>query len=141
LGEQNELVKAMLSTGKPVVVFLFSGPPLAFSYIKENVPAIVECWYLGQETGFAVADLLFGNINPSGKLTISIPRSVWQIPVYYNCKPSERRGYLFSDSTALYPFGYGLSYSSINFSNLRLSQPSIKKNDSVTVSIDITNTG
>jgi beta-glucosidase len=141
LGEQNELVKAMLSTGKPVVVFLFSGPPLAFEYIKENVPAIAECWYLGQETGYAVADLLFGKINPSGKLTISIPRSVGHIPAHYNYKPSARRGYLFGDSSALYPFGFGLSFTSFAFDNLRLSRNEIKTSGSVSVSIDVANTG
>lgn len=141
LGEQNELVKAMLSTGKPVIVCLFSGPPLAFAYIKEQVPAIVECWYLGQETGYALADMLFGNINPSGKLTISIPRSVGHLPTFYNYKPSARRGYLFTETSALYPFGHGLSYTNFKYTNLHLEKSTITASESVTVSVDITNTG
>ncbi len=141
LGEQNELVKAILATGKPVVVFLFNGPPIAFQYIKENVPAIVECWYLGQETGYAVADLLFGNINPSGKLTISIPRSVGHIPAHYNYKPSARRGYLFSETSALFPFGYGLSYTTFAFDKIVLSKKVMSVSDSITVSVDVTNIG
>src|SRR5690606_32745114 len=92
---QDELVKAMLETGKPVVVLLFNGKPLSINFVAENVPAILECWYLGQETGPAVAEILFGDYNPGGKLPISFPRSVGHSPAYYNHKPSARRGYLF----------------------------------------------
>lgn len=141
LGNQNELVEAILKTGKPVVVVLFNGRPNSINYIKENVPAIVECWYLGQESGNAVADVLFGDYNPSGKLPISIPRSAGHIPCHYNAKPSARRGYLFGETSALFPFGYGLSYTKFTFSNIKLQKVNINNDESVNVSIDVKNTG
>ncbi len=101
----------------------------------------MECWYLGQETGLAVADVLFGDYNPGGKLPISIPRSAGHIPCHYNYKPSARRGYLFDDISALYPFGYGLSYTTFSFNNLSLKKAKIKIGESVKVVIDIKNTG
>src|SRR5690606_22797604 len=104
VGLQNELAAAMLDTGKPVIVCLFNGRPLSINYLNDHVHAILECWYVGQETGTAIADVLFGDYNPGGKLPISFPRSVGHIPVYYNHKPSSRRGYLFDDVTPLYPF-------------------------------------
>src|ERR1019366_3696516 len=110
VGRQEELVKAMLATGKPVVVVLFNGRPISINYVSQNVPAILECWYLGQETGHAVAAVLFGDFNPAGKLPISIPRSAGHLPAFYNHKPSARRGYLFDEVSPLYAFGYGLSY-------------------------------
>lgn len=141
VGMQNDLVKAILSTNKPVVVLLFNGRPNSINYISENVPAILECWYLGQETGRAVADILFGDFNPSGKLPISVPRSVGHIPCFYNYKPSARRGYLFDDITPLYPFGYGLSYTSFEVSNVRLEKDTIYIDESTQVFVDIKNTG
>ena len=106
-----ELVKAMLATGKPVIVLAVQRPAALDQLCSsENVPVIFECWYLGQETGHAVADVLFGDFNPGGKLPISIPRSVGHLPVFYNYKPSARRGSLFDDVSPLYPFGFGLSY-------------------------------
>ncbi len=102
----------MLATGKPVIVFLFNGRPLAINYVAENVPVIFECWYLGQECGHAVANVLFGDFNPGGKLPISFPRSAGHLPVFYNYKPSARRGFLFADVSPLFAFGYGLSYTS-----------------------------
>ena len=140
-GMQNDLVKAVVETGKPVVVLLFNGRPNSFVYVNDHVPAILECWYLGQETGTAVADVLFGDYNPSGKLPISIPRSAGHLPVFYNHKPNARRGYLFDDISALYPFGYGLSYTTFSFSNLRLDRARIGKFDSTRVQIDVKNTG
>jgi beta-glucosidase len=140
-GRQNDLVKAILQTGKPVIVLLFNGRPNSINYIHENVPAILECWYLGQEIGHAVADVLFGDYSPSGKLPISIPRSVGHIPCYYNHKPSARRGYLFDDVTPLYPFGYGLSYTRFSFSNLRLEKSTICPDDSTRALVDVKNTG
>ena len=110
IGRQGELVDAMLATGKPVVALLFNGRPLSITDVSEKVPAILECWYLGQESGHAVAEVLFGDANPGGKLPISVPRSVGHIPSFYSHKPSARRGYLFDDVTPLYPFGFGLSY-------------------------------
>jgi beta-glucosidase len=94
---QNELARAMVETGKPVVVLLFNGRPNSVTYLESHAAAILECWYSGQETGRAVADILFGDWNPGGKLPISIPRSVGHLPIYYNYKPSARRGYLFDD--------------------------------------------
>ena len=141
VGMQNELVSAVMATGKPVIVLLFNGSPLSITEINNTVPVIFECWYLGQETGHAIADVLFGDYNPGGKLPISIPRSVGQIPSYYSYKPSARRGYLFDEITPLYAFGYGLSYTSFGFSNLRIEDPEIKKDGGTRVSVDVTNTG
>jgi beta-glucosidase len=141
IGRQNELVQAMLATGKPVIVFLFNGRPLAINYVAENVPVIFECWYLGQETGHAVADVLFGNFNPGGKLPISFPRSAGHLPVFYNYKPSARRGYLFADVSPLFAFGYGLSYTSFTIKNVRLAKNRIKRTESTRVSADLTNIG
>ncbi len=140
-GMQNDLVKAILETGKPVVVVLFNGRPNSITYLQRHIPAILECWYLGQETGNAVADVLFGDYNPGGKLPISIPRSVGHLPCYYNYKPSARRGYLNDDVSSLYPFGFGLSYTTFSFNNLRLEKSSISVNESTSVSIDVKNTG
>ncbi len=141
VGMQNDLVKAVLQTGKPIVVLLFNGRPNSMNYVQPHVPAIVECWYLGQETGHAVADVLFGDHNPAGKLPISIPRSVGHLPCFYNHKPSARRGYLFDDITALYPFGFGLSYTTFSFSHARLEKSTIRKNESTRVLVDVQNTG
>ena len=141
IGRQDELVKAMLETGKPVIVFLFNGRPLSINYVAQNVPAIFECWYLGQECGHAVADVLFGDFNPGGKLPISIPRSVGHLPVYYSHKPSARRGYLFDDVSPLFPFGFGLSYTTFEFKKLRLAKKNIRRNESTRVLVDVKNTG
>ena len=140
-GMQNDLVKAVLKTGKPVVVLFFNGRPNTFNYVNNYVPAILECWYLGQETGHAVSDALFGSYNPSGKLPISIPRSVGHIPCHYNYKPSSRRGYLFDDTSPMYAFGYGLSYTKFIFQNLRLEKPGIKIGEQVKLYVDIKNIG
>jgi len=140
-GMQNELVASIIETGKPIVVLLFNGRPNSISNLAAKIPAIIECWYLGQETGIAVADLLFGDVNPSGKLPISIPRSVGHIPCHYNHKPSSRRGYLFDDISALYTFGYGLSYTTFQFTNVRLEKPIIKTDESTKVLVDVKNTG
>jgi len=141
IGRQEELVRAMVATGKPVIVFLFNGRPLSINYLAQNVPVIYECWYLGQECGRAVADVLFGDYNPGGKLPISVPRSAGHLPVFYNYKPSARRGYLFDDVSPLYAFGYGLSYTTFSISNPRLTKKKIARNGSTRVSVDVTNTG
>lgn len=141
VGLQEELVKAILETGTPIIVLLFNGRPLSIPYLSEHVSVIFECWYLGQETGHAIADVLFGDYNPGGKLPITIPRSVGHVPAFYNYKPSARRGYLFDDVSPLYPFGYGLSYTTFSFSNLRLDRKNIRAKDSARVHIDVTNTG
>lgn len=140
-GRQDELVRAILSLGKPVVALLFNGRPLAITQLAGQVPAILECWYLGQEGGHAVAEVLFGDHNPGGKLPISIPRSAGHLPVFYNYKPSARRGYLWDDTTPLYPFGFGLSYTTFIFKNLRLGRHRLRRNESTRVKVDVTNTG
>jgi len=120
---------------------LFNGRPNSFQYISDNVSAILECWYLGQETGIAIADVLFGDYNPSGKLPMSIPRSVGHLPCFYNHKPSARRGYLFDDITPLYPFGFGLSYTTFQISNVRLEKQTIAIDESTKIILEVTNTG
>ena len=141
VGRQQELVTAMLATGKPVIVFLFNGSPLSIQHLSENVPVIFECWYLGQETGHAVADVLFGDYNPGGKLPITIPRSAGHLPAFYNYKPSARRGYLFDDVSPLYPFGFGLSYTTFAFKTPRLAKKKIRRGESTRLLVDVKNTG
>jgi beta-glucosidase len=141
VGRQEELVQAMLATGKPVVALLYNGRPLSINSLVQNVPVIFECWYLGQENGHAVAEVLFGDVNPSGKLPISFPRSAGHLPVFYNYKPSARRGYLFDDVSPLFAFGYGLSYTTFAVKNVRLQKTKIKTSGSTRVLADVTNTG
>jgi beta-glucosidase len=141
IGRQNELVEAMAALGKPIVALLFNGRPLAISHLNGHAHAILECWYLGQETGTAVAEILFGDVTPSGKLPITIPRSAGHLPAFYNYKPSARRGYLFDDVSPLYPFGFGLSYTTFTVSNVRLEKTRIARGESTVVRADVTNTG
>ncbi|MBX6362620.1 MAG: glycoside hydrolase family 3 C-terminal domain-containing protein [Gemmatimonadetes bacterium] len=141
VGRQDELVDAIVATGKPVVAVLFNGRPLALGHLVETVPTILECWYLGQEGGRAVAEVLFGDVNPSGKLPISFPRSAGHLPVFYNHKPSARRGYLFDDATPLFPFGFGLSYTTFAVSNVRLEHAVIPRDGRTRVLAEVTNTG
>ena len=141
IGQQEELVEAMLATGKPVIVLLYGGRPNAIQSLVRNVPVIFGCWYLGQENGHAVADVLFGDVNPSGKLPITLPRSAGHLPVFYNYKPSARRGYLFDDVSPLFAFGYGLSYTTFAIRNVRLEKNKIRTNGSTRVMADVTNTG
>lgn len=140
-GRQNELVEAVLATGKPTVAVLINGRPLTINSLVETVPAILECWYLGQEKGLAVAESLFGDINPGGKLPVTFPRSVGQIPCYYNHKPSAKRGFLFADNSPLFPFGWGLSYTEFEYGEPVLSANKISPTSSVKVEIEVTNTG
>jgi len=141
IGQQEELVQAMLATGKPVIVFLFNGRPLSIPGLERTVPVIYECWYLGQECGQAVAEVLFGDHNPGGKLPLSIPRSVGHLPSFYNHKPSARRGYLWDEVSPLYPFGFGLSYTTFAFGRVRLSNKTISVSGSTRVRVNVTNTG
>jgi beta-glucosidase len=141
VGQQDALVKAIVETGKPTIVILIAGRPASIRYIAENVPAILGCWSLGQETGNAVADVLFGDYNPGGKLPITFPRNVGQLPAYYNHKPSAERGYLLSVNAPLFPFGYGLSYTTFKYDNLRLEPEKIGPQGQTTVRVDVTNTG
>ncbi len=141
VGAQNDLVKAVLATGKPVVVMLISSGPLAINYIAENVPAILEGFYLGQETGTGVADVVFGDYNPAGKLPVSFPRSVGQLPIYYNYKPTARRGYLFTSKEPLFPFGHGLSYTTFEYSTPTVTPARIGPSGRAEVSVTVRNTG
>jgi beta-glucosidase len=140
-GRQEDLLRALVATGKPVIVLLFNGRPISINYAAQHAPAILECWYLGQEAGHAVAEVLFGDHNPGGKLPISIPRSVGHLPVFYNHKPSARRGYLLDDVSPLFAFGFGLSYTKFNFKNLRLAKRKIKRGGATKIFVDVTNTG
>jgi beta-glucosidase len=141
LGSQDALIRAVVETGKPVVVLLINGRPLSINYVKANVPAILEGWYLGEQGGTAAANVLFGDVNPGGKLPISFPRTVGQLPDFYNHKPSRNRSYLFDSREPLFPFGYGLSYTQFHFDNVRVEPKSIHPGGSAKVSVDITNTG
>jgi beta-glucosidase len=140
-GKQEELLQAVFATGKPIILLLIQGRPASINFAAEHIPAILEGWYLGQEGGTALADVLFGEVNPGGKLPITFPRSVGQIPAYYYHKPSARRGYLFSDAEHLFPFGHGLSYTTFAYSNLHLNREKITAEETTTVSVDVTNTG
>ena len=140
--QQDDLVRAIRRTGKPVVVALFNGSPLAFESISRDVPAILECWYLGQEAGDAFAGVLFGTVNPSGKLPVTLARSVGQLPVFYNHKPSSRtRGYVLDDDRPLYPFGFGLSYTTFSYAHLAVRPLADRSAAMAKVSVDVTNTG
>jgi len=141
VGRQNDLVKAVLETGKPTVVMLINSGPLSINYIAEKAPAVLEGFYLGQETGVAVADVLFGDYNPGGKLAVSFPRSVGQLPIAYNHKPTARRGYLYANKEPLFPFGYGLSYTTFEYSNLKVAPAQIGPSGRAGVSVTVTNTG
>ena len=141
VGQQDELFDAVAATGKPIVVLLFSGRPVSIRRVAERADAILELWYLGQETGSAVANVLFGDVNPGGKLPITIPRSAGHVPAYYNYKPSARRGYLFDSVAPLFPFGFGLSYTTFAFSNVRLDRDEIEVGETTRVRVDVTNTG
>jgi beta-glucosidase len=141
IGMQNDLAKALIATGKPVIVLLINGRPITINYLKQAAPAIIEGWYLGQETGTAVANVIFGKTNPSGKLTITFPQNVGQLPCYYNKKPSMFRDYELTDNAPLFPFGYGLSYTKFEYKNFKVSPSEIPLNGTSEVSVDVTNTG
>jgi beta-glucosidase len=141
LGAQNQLIKAVFETGTPTVVFLLNGRPLSINYVAEHIPAIVEGWYLGEQGGMAAANMLFGDINPGGKLPVTFPRAAGQLPDFYDHKPSRNRSYEFVDNSPLFPFGFGLSYTTFRFDNLHISPPKIKPSETTTVSVDITNRG
>jgi beta-glucosidase len=150
---QKDLLKALLKTGKPVVLVLFTGRPLALKWENENVPAILNVWFGGSEAGYAIADVLFGDVNPSGKLSTTFPQNVGQVPIFYNHKntgrPLEegkwfskfRSNYLDVSNDPVYPFGYGLSYTSFSYSDIKLSSTALKGNQTLTASVTVTNTG
>jgi len=141
LSNQNDLVAEILATGKPVVVLLLHGRPNSINLIAEKVPAILDGWYLGQEGAAAFADILFGDYNPGGKLPISVPRSVGQLPDYYYQKPSAKREFLGASTQPLYPFGWGLSYTTFKYSNLTASPVSTGPAGESKISVQVTNTG
>jgi beta-glucosidase len=116
-------VRAIVATGKPVVVLLINGRPITIDYIAQHVPAVVEAWYPGEEGGTAAAEVLFGQYNPGGKLPITFPRTVGDLPDYYDHKPSDIIPWIGTNRSPLFPFGYGLSYTTFKFSNLRLENP------------------
>ena len=141
-GEQNELAESIIALGKPVVVYLMNGRPLSINNLVEKVPAIIEGWYMGQETGTAAADIIFGDVNPSGKLTITFPKSAGQLPMYYNHKKSARFvDYISQDIKPLFHFGFGLSYTNFKIENVRLEKNSIDLGESTKVFVDVKNTG
>ncbi|HWA31161.1 MAG TPA: glycoside hydrolase family 3 N-terminal domain-containing protein [Rhizomicrobium sp.] len=140
-GQQDELASAIFALGKPVIVVLLNGRPPAVVNISEKADALIEGWYLGQEGGTAMARILLGDVNPGGHLPVTIPRSVGQLPMFYNYKPSAHRGYLFDTTAPLFPFGFGLSYTTFDISAPRLSTDSIGTDGSVDVSVDVKNTG
>ncbi|HEY1676782.1 MAG TPA: glycoside hydrolase family 3 N-terminal domain-containing protein [Candidatus Sulfotelmatobacter sp.] len=141
LGSQEALVRAVVESGTPTIVFLINGRPLSINYEKEHATAILEGWYLGEQGGTAAANVLFGDVNPGGKLPISFPRSVGQLPDYYDHKPSRNRSYLFAGREPIYPFGFGLSYTQFKFEHLRVEPKSILPGGTAKVSVDVTNTG
>ncbi len=122
-------------------MILIHGRPLAINDLAKRANAILDCWYLGQETGHAVADALLGEVNPGGKLTVSVPHTVGQLPVFYNYKPTGRRGYLFDTPAPLFPFGFGLSYTTFEISEPKLSAAQIAADGTSQVSVDVKNTG
>lgn len=150
---QQRLLKELLKTGKPVVLVLFTGRPLTLTWENENVPAILNVWFGGTETGYAIADVLFGDVNPSGKLTTTFPQNVGQIPLYYNYKNTGRplgegkwfekfrSNYMDVSNDPLYPFGYGLSYTTFAYSDITLSSSAIDNNGELTASVTVSNTG
>ena len=150
-GRQQELIDAIKATGKPFTVVLFNGRPLTLSKVAASSPAILEAWFPGVEAGNAVADVLFGKVNPGGKLPVSFPRSVGQVPIYYNHEPTGRpcdatqkynsRYRDIPSCAPLYEFGYGLSYTTFKMSNLRLSSKTMSQRGSVKATVDVTNTG
>jgi beta-glucosidase len=151
---QKDLLQALLKTGKPVVLVLFNGRPLVLNQENETVSAILEVWFAGSEAGFAIADVLFGNENPSGKLTTTFPRSIGQVPIYYSAKNTGRplgnkdgvfekfkSNYIDERNEPLFPFGYGLSYTTFEYSNLKVSSTKMSTSETLKVTVDITNTG
>ena len=150
---QRTLLEALLKTGKPVVLTLFTGRPLTLTWEQEHVPAILNVWFGGSEAAYAIGDVLFGDVNPSGKLTMTFPKNVGQIPLFYNHKNTGRpllegkwfekfrSNYLDVDNDPLYPFGYGLSYTNFQYSDITLSAPTMGQDGSVTAMVTVTNTG
>lgn len=142
VGQQNELLRRILATGTPVVVVLINGKPFSCGYVYDHAPAVLEGWYLGQQTGRAVANVLFGEVNPGARLPVTIPRNSGFLPAYYSQKPTAfLKGYLFEKNEPYFWFGYGLSYTSFAYENLRLDTPCISRGEHIHVCVDVRNTG
>ncbi len=141
VGEQNDLFAALKAAGKPVVVCAINGRPPSYPAVVEGCNALLECWYPGQEGGTAMADILFGDVNPGAKMPVTVARDAGQVPVFYNRKPSARRGYVFEEISPLFPFGYGLSYTRFDIGKPRLSSHRIGVGGAVTVEVDVRNAG
>ena len=140
-GNQEELLEAVVKTGKPVVLVLQNGRALSIPWAAEHVPAILEAWYPGEFGGEAIAETLFGDNNPAGRLTVSFPKSVGQLPVYYNYFPSKGHNYVDGNDSPQFVFGHGLSYTTFRYDNLKVTAPAAGSGDDVLVSFDLTNTG
>ena len=140
-GNQEQLLEAIVATGKPVVLVLENGRPLTIGWAKQHVPAILEAWYPGEFGGQAIAETLFGDNNPGGRLTITFPRSVGQLPMFYNSDPSRTYKYVDDDGKPLFPFGFGLSYTTFSYDHLAVQPPAPGSRDDVKVTVDITNSG
>jgi beta-glucosidase len=140
-GNQEQLLEAVVGTGKPVVLVLENGRPLTIGWAAKHVAAILEAWYPGEFGGQAIAETLFGDNTPAGRLTITFPRSTGQLPDFYNSDPSRVHKYIDDDGTPLFPFGYGLSYSSFRYDHLTVNAPQRGSKDDVQVNVDVTNTG
>lgn len=140
-GYQEELTEAINKTGKPMIVLIFGGKPFAIPKVYDEAKSVFYCWYLGQETGTSIADALFGDYNPSGKLPITIPRSVGHLPAFYNHKPQQMGHYVLDDVSPLYPFGYGLSYTTFQYSGLKIQKDTIRSGETCIITINVTNTG
>ncbi|MCB0687191.1 MAG: glycoside hydrolase family 3 C-terminal domain-containing protein [Saprospiraceae bacterium] len=140
-GEQTALIQAIEATGTPVICVLLNGRPLSINWIDAHVDAIVEAWFPGEAGGSAIADVLFGDYNPAGRLAITFPRSVGQLPIYYNQKPSAIHRYVTESQDPLYPFGYGLSYTKFSYDHLTFTRKTISPRDTLTVSVEVTNAG
>lgn len=138
---QEQLLEAIVATGKPVVLVLENGRPLTIPWAKSNVPAILEAWYPGEFGGQAIAETLFGDNNPAGRLPVTFPRNVGQLPDFYNADPSRKRKYVDDDGEPLFPFGFGLSYATFRYDHLLVQTPSPKSHHPVRVSVEVTNTG
>jgi len=148
---QKDLLAALLKTGKPVVLVLFTGRPLALKWENENIPAILNVWFGGSEAGSAIADVVFGDVNPSGKLSTTFPQNIGQVPIYYNHKNTGRplaegkwfqkfrSNYLDVSNDPVYPFGYGLSYSNFTYSDVKLSSATLEAGQNITASVTVTN--
>ena len=154
IGVQRELIHAVYKTGKPIILVMIHGRPWSITWEKQNIPAIIEAWFPGERGGTAIANILLGKVNPSGRLNVSIPQSVGHIPVYYNYKPSAKgnnrepgtkekpgRDYVFSSTDPLFPFGFGLSYTTFEYTNMKVSKTKFGTNDEVFIDVDVKNTG